>query len=241
MVKFLVAVGLALTLFGRVSAADATSTIDLGGLRKAKAVLTITDTDYVVKMRMLPVQCFDAPTNAMLNREKARELALQALAKHLSEKESVEFTVSGVQIEKVGTDGKFYTTNLRVPREGVSVIRDGKKPPVKKGADRVAFTSDLFTRKRDYLNTLDKLMASVACDVQKAEEKVDESFNLAIAKLKEQGLKNIESLGKEVKEDLLLLSFEQEELNEALDKAKTRMLVRLKEAEKRQAAKEKSP
>lgn len=241
MVRFVLAVGLTLTQFGHVSAADVTSTIDLGGLRQAKAVLTITDTEYVIKVRMLPVQCFDAATNARLNREKARELALQALAKHLSEKEAVEFTVSGIQIEKVGTEGKFYTQNLRVPRTGVSVVRDEEKPPVKKGEDRVAFTSELFTRKRDYLNTLDNLTAALACDVQKAEDKAGESFNLAIAELKEQGLKNLEGIGKEIKEDLLLLSVEQEELNDALDKAKTRMLGQFKEAVKKQAAKEKTP
>jgi hypothetical protein len=141
----------------------------------------------------------------------------------------------------VGTDGKFYTLSLQVPTKGVSVVRDAGKHPVKKGEDRVAFTSDLFTRKRDYLNTLDKLMAAVAGDVSKAEESDKGSFNLAEMEIEERGLKNLENLGKEIKSDLLLLSLEQDELNAALDRARTRMLVQLEEAVKRQAAKEKFP
>src|SRR5205085_1289074 len=124
-------------------------------------VLTITDTDYVIKVRMLPVQCFDLATNARLNREKARGLALQALAKHLSTKEASEFFVSGVQIETVETDGRFYTLALRVPRDGVSLVRDRVKPLARPAEDRIAFTSELFTRKKDYLNTVDQLMAAV--------------------------------------------------------------------------------
>src|ERR1043165_9584979 len=111
---------------------------------------------------MLPVKSFDEATNARLNREKGRELALWALAKHLSDKESVEFYVSGAQIEKGGTDGKFYTLTLRVPRKGVSLIGTEEKPSAKKQAmERVAFSSALFTRKRDYLDTRDKLTTTV--------------------------------------------------------------------------------
>jgi len=249
MVKFLVALAFAFAFsaFDSILAADATNTIDLGGLRQAKAALTVTNTDYVVKVRMLPVHCFDAATNTRLNRDKARELALQALAKQLSTKEAVEVFVSGVQIDNVGTDGKFYTLALRVPRKGVSVVRQGEAPPAKQGEDRVAFTSELFTRKRDYLNTVEKLSVAVLADMKMVEAKAakevtpTEAFNLAIAAIEEQWVKNLENLGKEIKSDLLLLSVEQEELNEALDKVKTRMLGRLKEAVKKQAEKEKSP
>jgi len=241
MVKLLVVLIVALVAFDPVSAADATITIELGGLRQAKAVLTITESEYVAKVLMLPAQCFDSTTNSRLNREKARELALQALAKHLSNKEAVEFTVSGVQIEKVGVEGKFYTLNLRLPRKGVSVVPDGKKPAVKQGEDRLAFTSELFTRKRDYLNTLDTLMGVVTFDVQEADEKAGESFSRAIAEIEERGIKNLENLRKEIKNDLLLLSFEQEELNDVLSKQKIKMLGQFKEAVKKKATKEKTP
>lgn len=45
-------------------------TIELGGLRQARAVLTVSEDEYTIKVRMLPVRCFDEPTNARLNREK---------------------------------------------------------------------------------------------------------------------------------------------------------------------------
>ena len=246
MVRFLAVLGLAPAVFSSV-AADATSAIDLGGLRQAKAVLTVTDAEYVVKVRMLPVECFDAPTNARLNREKARELALLALAKHLSAGEAAEFSVSGVQINGVGTDGMFYTLALRVPQEGVSVVREREKPPAKHGEDRVAFTSELFTRKKDYQNTLEKLTAAALADVQTAEEKPAEdaapreAFGLALAEIEERGLKNLENLRKEIQADVLLLSVEREDLDAALDEQKVRIQKQVKEAVKRHEAKEELP
>ena len=152
MLTFIVVLLLSRSPYASGQAADLTSTIDLGGLRQTKAVISISDSDYVVKVRMLPVQSFDAATNARVNREKARQLALQALAKHLSGKASSDFIVSGARIDRVGTDGKFYTLNLQVPRQGVAVVqeRDKAPPAAKQGQERVAFSSELFTRKRDY-------------------------------------------------------------------------------------------
>jgi hypothetical protein len=220
----------AAAIFGVVSAMDDTHTIDLGGLRKAKAVLTVTPTEYVVKIRFLPVHCFDAATNAKINQEKARGLALQGLAKHLSTKESVEFSISGVQIGNSGLDGKFYTLGLRVPRKGVLVVEERKKIPMKEGEDRLILKSDLFTRKRDYQNTLEQLASSILADIHAAvemgvkEETPREEFQLIISAIQKRSGKNLENLGREVNNDLLLLSDEQEELNEKLNQVKAKIL-----------------
>src|ERR1700733_9171802 len=96
--------------------------IKLGGPRQAKAVLTATDSDYTITIQMLPVVSFDEGTNAQLNRDKARFLALQALAQHLAGKPNVQLVVSGSQVTKAGLGGKVYMLTLRVARQGVTVV-----------------------------------------------------------------------------------------------------------------------
>jgi len=243
--------GLGLALIQCCSLGDDTITIDLGGLRQAKATLTISENDYVVKVRMLPVRSFDEATNVRLNRDMGRELALWALAKHLSDKDSVEFYVSGARIEKAGADDKFYTLTLRVPQKGVSLVRAGEKPSTKKqGGDRVVFSSALFTRKRDYLDTLDNLSTTVMADVKAIEgkakggkEQVD-SFSVAVGQIEKAWRNNLTSLGQDIKADLLLFSGDLDELNQAIEKENRRVLTYIQEAVKKQKVeqeKEKSP
>lgn len=236
---------LAIVLFLAANEPTTNITVDLGGLRQAKAALTVLDSDYRIKVRMLPVSCFDSGTNARLNRDKARRLALQALAKHLSGKKSVELTVSGAQVEKFGTDGKFYTLSLRVPRDGVSMVREAGEPPpaARKDRERVAFNDDLFTRKHDYTDSLEKLAGSLSSELEKA-AKPDasaDSFSLAIAEIEERETANLENLEKEIGADRLLLDFDRGELTEALKKQRARMMDQLRAAVKKHETKEKSP
>jgi hypothetical protein len=228
-------------------------TIDLGGLRQARAVVTVAEGNYLIKVRMLPVRCFDDALNAELNRDKARELALQALARRLSGKPFVELAVSGARVEKAGPDGKFYALTLRVPSEGVALVRTGDKPPAvekperKTGVDQVLFQSDFFTRKRDYLNTVDKMAAILAADLRSAEEAVkkqptSDAFYLKIAELVDRCEKNFDGIRREIKADRLLLDIEKEEAEKALSQQKQQVIDQL--AVKRREAndlKEKSP
>lgn len=217
-----------------------TTTINLGGLRQVKAVLTTTDGEYVIKVCMLPVDCFDSATNARLNREKAQELAFQALARHLTGKEPVEFAMSGAQVDQVGTEGKSYVLSLRVPRRGITVVRQGdprhEKP--KPEEVRVAFSSDLLTRKRDYQHTLDKLAQGFRADLCATEEKAkdrknDDDFFIAIAEIEERGVTDFGRLVEKVKEDMLLLTLEKEDLAGAIEARKAKLLEQLKDAVKR--------
>ena len=229
--------------------------IDLGGLREVKAVLSVSDGDYLINVRMRRVRCFDDATNARLNREKVRESALQALARRLSPKPYVELSVSGAKVENSGPDGKFYALTLRVPREGVALVRAENeptavaKPAAKAGVDRVLFASDFFTRKRDYIVTVERMTRLLIADLHAAEKAgkglpTNDAFFLAIADLEERGSKNFEGIGREVKSDRLLLDIEKSEVNDALSKQQQTLLEALKEAVKRREAsdpKEKVP
>jgi hypothetical protein len=230
-------------------------TINLGGLRQAKATVTASESEYVIQVSFIAVRSFDPLTNTRLNREKGRLLALQALAKHIAGDRPAQLSVSGAQVERTGAEGGRYTLTLRVPRGGLTLLRQGTEPrPPEPGgkvdAERVTFSSTLFTRKGEYLQTLDQLDMAVTSDLRrairqaKADEAGDESFTFAIAELEERALGNLKKLGGEIDKDLLLLTTEKEELLGAVERQKQHVLDRLKEAVKKQEgreSKEKSP
>ncbi len=218
MSRWLIAAGCLLGGPAIAAAADAKEqALDLGGPRNVRAVVALDEGTYVVKVRMLPVRAFDATTNARLNEEKAREFALQALARHLSEKRSVSYTISGARIEQAGPDGKDYALTLRVPREGVVLAKadDTTAPGGKERRERVTFSSALFRARADYENTSAQLAAGLAADLRKAEEKdettpeaEDPAFVPAVRGIEERGLHNFDTLTDEAKGDLLLSAVE---------------------------------
>ena len=102
---------------------DKTIEMDLAGVRPAKAFLTVRKDEYLIRVVMTPITVFDKATNDLFNHDKARELALFALAKHLSGKDAADLTVSGAETKKSGEEGKNYSLTLRVPIRGVSLVK----------------------------------------------------------------------------------------------------------------------
>lgn len=251
MISFVASVSLAITV---LAGNDTTATVDLGGLRQVKANLTISESDYLIKLRMLAVQCFDPTTNATLNREKGRQLALQALARYLSDRPAAQLTVSGARVENTSGDGKVYSLTLRVPRRGVVLVQEGTKPPEKpvpndKASDQVVFSSSLFTARRDYLNTLEQLAINCLADLQRVEravgkaKKTEPAFFQNIAELEERALANLDRFAAAVKDERLLLTVEKEELSAALSREKDRLLnaMRAVVRKREQQSKDKNP
>jgi hypothetical protein len=204
--------------------ADKPVRLDLGGLRQVQAEIETRGGQYVVKTRMLPVTVFDKTTNARLNRQKAEQYALQALARYLSRARQSQLEVSGARVAATGQAGAFYTLTLTAPTRGVKVVQattaPGKIAPGK--PVRVAFDEPFFTRKRDHLDTLDRLVAGLAADLVAAEEKVGkdgkgaDDFLVAVADLEERGDNCLKKLRKEVTGDRLLLTVERDEVLAAL-------------------------
>jgi hypothetical protein len=229
-------VAYAALLLSVVSAEDGAATIDLGGPRQVRAVVTTGPEAYAVKVTLLPVRCFDQATNECLSRDLGRQYALQALARHLSGKKAAELTVSGARVTVAGGQGKSYSLTLTVPRAGVHV-RAGPPAPQRQGVEAVAFDADLFTRQRDYFQTLDRLTAHLVADLEALHEKTapgnDETFALGIAELEERGLKNLEQLATEAGGDHLLLFTEKEEIMGRLAGAREMFLERLRQAVRR--------
>lgn len=212
---------------------DKTIELDLAGVRPAKAFLTVRKDEYLIRVVMTPITVFDKATNDLFNHEKARELALVALAKHLSGKDAAELTVSGAETEKSGEEGKKYSLTLRVPIKGVSLAKatekKGKEPA--KATERIVLNSSLFTRKSDYetmIHHLDTILLAQLTKVK--DEKEEEKFDEAVAKLKKQGLDNFAKIERVIAADLLLFSMEQAELTQTVSRQRQSFLGKLDEA-----------
>jgi hypothetical protein len=190
---------------------------------------------------MLPVKSFDPATNAPLNRDKARSLALRALARHLSDKPEVHMVVSGSQVTKAGLEGDVFTLTLRVPRRGLTVVpaEDGRGKVEKTAAtaarENISVPSALLTRKQDTLDTLERLVRESerglkACREAAGKQRREQAFYLSIAELEDRTQANLDKLSAEVNADTLLLKVEKEELLRSIQARKESVLVSLKEA-----------
>jgi hypothetical protein len=190
---------------------------------------------------MLPVKSFDPATNAPLNRDKARSLALRALARHMSDKPEVHMVVSGSQVTTAGLEGDVFTLTLRIPRRGLTVVpaedRRGKveKTTATETTQHISVPSALLTRKQDALDTLECLVRESECGLKACREAAakqgrGQAFYLSIAELEDRAEANLNNLSAEVNTDTLLLKIEKEEILRSIQVRKERMLVSLKEA-----------
>ena len=201
---------------------------------------SVTASEYTIAIKMLPVRSFDSATNAQLNREKARALALRALARHLSEKSDVYLLVSGSQVTRVATEGNVFALTLYVPRHGVAIgpiegkERESDKPRVAEFAARLRTVTSLLIRKQDYLDTLEHLQTEWDRALKEGKRAPpsanrDLAFYTLIAELEERGQRNLTTLSADIIADSLLLQIEKGQLIHSVNVHKERMLASLKE------------
>lgn len=198
--------------------------IELGGLRQARALLTTRSEEYVVKVSLRPVLSFDRATNDRISRDLARQSALQALARHFSGGKAVEMTVSGARVTLAEGDGKVYRLTLIVPRAGVILGPTRAPATAQDGKETIVLDTAFFTRKRDYLTTLQRLVAALRDETptppgRSAKRTATEAFELAIAAIEERARTCLEKLAAEVKQDSFLLFTEKDELTRAIGDA----------------------
>jgi hypothetical protein len=213
---------------------DKTIEMDLAGVRPAKAFLTVGKDEYLIRVVMTPITVFDKATNDLCNYEKARELALIALAKHLSGKDAAELTVSGAETVKSGEEEKKYSLTLRVPIMGVSLVKatekKGNDEPAK-ATERIILNSSFFARKSDYQTIIKRLDKLLLAELKKVEdEKEEDKFDIAVKQMKKKGLDNFEKIERAVAADLLLFSMEQAELKQSVATQRQSFLAKLDEA-----------
>jgi hypothetical protein len=202
-------------------------------------VIRVTGSEYTITVTMLPVKSFDPATNTPLNRDKARSLALKALARHLSDKPEVHMVVSGSQVTKAGLEGDVFTLTLRIPRRGLTVVpaeaSRGKveKTTAAETTQHISVPSALLTRKQDALDTLECLVRESECGLKLCREAAakgcQQAFYLSIAELEDRAQANLNKLSAEVNTDTLLLRIEKEEILRSIQVRTERVVVSLKE------------
>lgn len=223
-------------------------TLDLGGPRQVKVQVTVSPHDYHLHVRMLSVQAFDVKTNDLLNHTKARAFGLQALGRHLSDKESIEFSIMGATVKSSGLNGKFYTLTMVIPRSGVVLHSDGlsRPAPIGQKIEQVVTTSALFTRKREYLTTIQQLVSSSRkerCLLEqeaKARKESQENGSRAVKGLERRVQSNFMSLAEEVRQDLLLFSSEQTELTAMITSEWKKLVKEIQEIARKEEANQSS-
>jgi hypothetical protein len=218
-----------LVLFA-VGCADDPVAVDLGGARQAKATVATSIDTFTVQIRFLAVQAFDPATNDRVNREKGREFALLALVKHLTAGKKGTYAVTGATVTAAEASGDRFHLTLQVPRAGVT-REDPGAAPAKGRAERVAYTSVLFTRKRDQEQTLASLQAALLAEVENVRTLTERDEALAaLNKAESRGLGHLKKLSDDIKSDLLLLGLERDELLGAVGKARQEFTAAVKAA-----------
>lgn len=228
-------------LAGWVLAAE-TAEVEIGGVRKVVATIGLAEGKYEIHVRMRPVRCFDPATNARLNREKAQHFAYQSLISFLGEENSRDASarISGATYGTPTSDGGFYCLEVRIPKDGVRILAQGR--PVKEkirddDSERtiveVVKPSALLTRKDDYRSTIEQLAELRKSELnsvvsEKALPKND--FYGKIAEIEERGMHNLDRLKSEIEGDKLLLRMEAQESLELVQGERDALIETLRQA-----------
>ena len=206
--------------------AEGPKTIDMGGPRKAKAVITQAEDAYELEVSLIPVRCFDPGMNRRLSQEKARSYATEALLRHLGGGKRQSATVSNVEIIEAKNAETRFVLVMRVPRKSVRLTDAEDAKPTAKSPEGNPRRS-LLKAKDDYQETLELVTKMLSDDLPAFKGKL-EDFYTAVSDAEELGVTRLKSLSKEIKADRWLLTTEREELLRAVAVQEEGFLSRLR-------------
>jgi hypothetical protein len=211
--------------------------INFAGPRQAKAELRVSQGDYMITVRMWPVTSLDAVTNDRINRAKARQYALQALARFLSSSKPSQLRLRGATVEQARTERNTYVLTVRIAQAGVQLFAATKEPSAESGSghqgskELVTQSSQLLTARQDYLDTVEHVARGLREELSKVKDQA-ETWDIVIAAVEERVHDQFEALSTEVGKDRLLLSTEKEELFHDLNAQRQRLIDELQKVVK---------
>ena len=208
------------------SVAEDSTTIELGGPRKATATIAEAEDTYEIEVSLIPVRCFDVSMNRRLSQEKARSYATEALMRHVDGGKRQSATISNTEIIEAGIVDARFVLVMRVPRKGVHLTEATEAKSTAKPLEGTAHRS-LLKAKDDYQETLEVVTKTLTEDLPMFNGKLAEFYE-AVSDAEELGVTRIASLGKKIKADRWLLSTEREELLRAVAVEEERFLDRLR-------------
>ena len=212
----------------------AANVINIGGLRKVSATLEQIDDYWKVEVGMIPVRCFTPSTNKKITRSFAKRYAMTALAVHfkkkvlsakscviLSESESDDYTKIVFQIAGITSKHPRPAKRMPQPKSAVQIKLDSDD-----------LSSDLLSRKDDWIHTLTSFFSMADSDISALEVKAKQmeldDFQFEIAKIEEDCSENCKIFAANIQRDSLLLFTEKEELTSLLRKKQDDLVARLK-------------
>jgi len=214
--------------------------IDLGGLRKARAVVGKDESGYHCSVSFIPVSCFDAQINRQINQRKARSYSARAFASFVGVKGKCSVTIkhlalvedSGVQegraiflYSAAGVTVAAPSPARHVRKSGVSKI--GESATVKDNlVVNMADEQTLLGCHHDYRDTLQVLEQGLFAEISNIDR---ENLEDQIASAEDRGFSAYEKLFAKVRSEKLLLSVEKEQMSLGVKRSQDAFLKRLGE------------
>lgn len=191
--------------------------LEMGGVRQVRATVTHEASGIICKVSFIPVSCFDAAMNHVVNQQKARAYALQAMSKAQGMPDGTVSTPSlrpatTPTIEAGRLTVTYQADDIKLVREHktASDLTSKKNSGVNPGKTNPAREMNLLACLDDIRATIQTV--TVAFQEQVASLKVRDDLDDAISALESSGMGAFEKLAKEVKNQKLLLQIEKDEL-----------------------------
>lgn len=214
--------------------------VRLGGPRNIIVDVEDVRGGFSITVEMRPVSCFDAATNARINRSKACLYGLTGLGKSLDidpDRLAAGCDISGVDMDDASQNGDRYRVRFFVPESGIrepeqTTAADSDSSDADASASPPRNRSQLFTCVDDYATTIAALKAAYDDRLAEIETKVvaDRADALveehvkaarqALATLHLEAKAAFTAAGREFAADLRVLSTEKESLEKVLDAAR---------------------
>lgn len=208
--------------------------VQIGGMRRAHAVVTQDASGMVCKLSFIPVTCFDAAMNQTVNQQKARSYAILAMARlkgladstvlvpNLHPVTAPEVVEGRLTVTYHGDDIKVLdkcTANAGKPSNTKAADGEGRKGP--EGSTLVGCVEDTRATLLSVAKAVEEQINQLS-----AGDKLDDD----VVALEVSGQDAFERLTEEVKDQTLLLQVEKNELLTQITQSRDEFLNKLTHA-----------
>lgn len=191
--------------------------LEMGGVRQVRATVTHEASGIICKVSFIPVSCFDIAMNQIVNQQKARAYAVQAMCKAQGMPDG---TVSAPNLHSITTPAiEANRLTVTYQADGIKLLQEHKATSdlASKGNFRAKPGETNSAREMNLLACLDDTRATIqtvtdAFQEQVAGLKMRDDLDDAISALESSGMGAFEKLDKEVENQKLLLQIEKDEL-----------------------------
>ncbi len=209
--------------------------LEIGGVRQVRANVTHETAKIVCKVSFISVSCFDAGMNRIVNQQKARAYAVQAMSRAhgladgmVSASNLHSVTMPIIEANRLTVTYQADDIKLLQERKSTSDHSARNDTDSKPVTTDTTWGTNLLACLDDTRATLQTI--TIAFQEQVARLKADDALDDAIAALENSGVDAFETLAKEVKNQKLLLQIEKDELLPQIKRSRDEFLKNLAKA-----------